>query len=1268
MKKVTKVSGHMSIHQFEQIKVQIDQSSTALQAASQFTHWLDEHLGWAIVILQDGTSTTQDIPEPWQAIASWLQTPENWHNWTQSRFVNEDNPLDTVAVDRPCLLIPLHCQNQTYGIALLANGTENDISAYLLANLLASHLHHLHSVPTENHVSSSRATILTDILDINHNQQLAFEEMLPKIVEQIGMQLQHDIVQIYLLDPMETELTCVASYTQDDDTIIDTRSIDYHQDSWTWDILTYLRSVHLENQPTDSTYSTLNWSRSVQEQLLLPLHVGPDVLGIMQIQSMQAGKLNEEEQHLLRNVARQISLTAYRHQLSQQVNARVQDMEVMTEVSLLVNSTYDIENLGKRVYQAVQQAHTPDMFQFAIYEDSTRMLTLNQYQDGQQIGKHVLTIQDDLLSTIILTESPVIWRNETEREDATVFFPIPEEMPASFLGLPLLTKDKAVGVMCIEKNEAQAFNEHDLQMMLALANSAAFAVENNRLLNNTSRRIHELAIINEVSQLINQNFGQDSLWQALISQLSELFDASRIIIGLYRREQTLLDIKLRVEYGVEVPPMAERPDALSQVVLKNGISLFFPDLQNEHERLESLGLRPYEFQTTDLSSWMGAPLRSRNNETVGLISLQHNFPHAFDDDTLSLLTTVAAQVSMAIDNARVLEAEQGRRKLADSLMNVTRTVSSTLEFDDVLGRLVEQLVRLVQADIVLIMMPPDTIEATNKVIVRATYGFHDPHRGYGFEFETDNPVMEIYRAQQPIIMDSISIEEHPNWILTETFPETNGKHSWVGVPMIYQGQVIGIITIDKFKTNAFTNSDAQALFALARQAAVAIENARLHAQVEENLNTLRTRAHRLASMHRMATLMSSTLDQQTILESSVKLLVELFNADHSSVIIIDYESGNSYVRAEYPQTEAMGHMIFRHGTESYNKLEQVIATNDVLMLRDDTVSHHFTDKNTQRIFETFGMQFMVLVPLVAREQVIGAITVDSDRGLQELTDGDRDTLMTLASQVAMAISNTNLYEQAIEANRLKSEFLANVSHELRTPLNAIIGYSELLLTGIYGEMTEKQEERLERVYNSGKHLLSLINEILDLSKIEAGRMDLNLTPVNISELISEATYDKHHDAEAKELQLSFDIIENMPPVTIDPMRMRQVISNLVSNAIKFTQQGGVVIMANIIEVADNEPTPKVYPPPSIPLDDGKWLQIAVEDSGIGIDSENHRTIFDAFRQVDGSTVREYEGTGLGLAITRRLVELHDGYIWVESELGLGSIFRVLIPLREEADA
>jgi signal transduction histidine kinase len=251
--------------------------------------------------------------------------------------------------------------------------------------------------------------------------------------------------------------------------------------------------------------------------------------------------------------------------------------------------------------------------------------------------------------------------------------------------------------------------------------------------------------------------------------------------------------------------------------------------------------------------------------------------------------------------------------------------------------------------------------------------------------------------------------------------------------------------------------------------------------------------------------------------------------------------------------------------------------------------------------------------------------------------------------------------QLTEVSRLKSHFLANMSHELRTPLNSIIGYTEMLSEGIYGELNDKQLDRLDRVRRNGQHLLQLINDILDLSKIEANRMELDVEPVDLDTVIDECITAFEPLAQKKKLHLTKQVPPDLPPILTDRSRTAQVLMNLVSNAVKFTPLGAVTVRTEPVSASQvaNLPIRSVG-------GGGPWVLISVSDTGIGITPKDQELIFDEFHQADSSPTREYEGTGLGLSITRKLIHLMQGQIWLESVPGEGSTFYVLLPLVPEA--
>ncbi|MCZ7544872.1 MAG: ATP-binding protein [Anaerolineae bacterium] len=266
----------------------------------------------------------------------------------------------------------------------------------------------------------------------------------------------------------------------------------------------------------------------------------------------------------------------------------------------------------------------------------------------------------------------------------------------------------------------------------------------------------------------------------------------------------------------------------------------------------------------------------------------------------------------------------------------------------------------------------------------------------------------------------------------------------------------------------------------------------------------------------------------------------------------------------------------------------------------------------------------------------------------------------LASQVAVAIDNVRLLhalelhaQEAALANRLKSEFLAKVSHELRTPMNAIIGFTETLLSGIYGALSDRQTDRLETVRRNAYSLLGLIDNLLDISKIEAGKLDLKLETVYIQQEIESLAHRYEESARAKGLTLRVEPTGRLPAVRGDTARVRQVLDTLMDNALKFTESGRITARAGTSRRAGRV-----------------WVYCAIQDTGIGVAPQNHDIIFDEFRQVDGSTTREYGGTGLGLAIAKKLIDMMGGKIWVESEgvPGLGSVFTVELPAVTPAES
>jgi signal transduction histidine kinase len=299
----------------------------------------------------------------------------------------------------------------------------------------------------------------------------------------------------------------------------------------------------------------------------------------------------------------------------------------------------------------------------------------------------------------------------------------------------------------------------------------------------------------------------------------------------------------------------------------------------------------------------------------------------------------------------------------------------------------------------------------------------------------------------------------------------------------------------------------------------------------------------------------------------------------------------------------------------------------------------------------FGYRALLAVPLLREDQIIGSLSL-TRKEPGEYAPEVIDVLKSFATQSALAIQNARLFREIADksaqleaASRHKSEFLANMSHELRTPLNAIIGFSEVLNERMFGELNDKQAEYLKDIHASGTHLLSLINDILDLSKVEAGRMELELSDFNLPAAIDSALTLVRERATRRGITLGSSIHDGIGEMTGDERKIRQVLLNLLSNAIKFTPEGGRIDVA------------------AVP--NGGSVEVSVRDTGVGIAPEDHEAVFEEFRQVGASAAKQ-EGTGLGLALARKFIELHGGKIWVKSQVGAGSTFTFTLPFQRSA--
>jgi len=1009
------------------------------------------------------------------------------------------------------------------------------------------------------------------------------------------------------------------------------------------------KTVHVADVLQDSEYTASDMQRvaGYRSMLGVPLMRDGFPIGVFALTRNEVRPFTDRQIQLVETFAKQAVIAIENVRLFNETSEALERQTATGEILRVISgSPTDIQPvLDAIAANAVRFCGAEDTSVWLIEND---LLRLRAHHGVQETQSPDLPIAPTSITGRAVIERRTIQVADLQTEAANY----PDGAAVSHtaratMSTPLLLQGRAIGGLTLRRSVAVPYGDEQVQLAETFAAQAVIAIENVRLFNETKESLDQQKAISEILQVISSSPTDiQPVLDAIARNAARYCSAEDCGVALIREDGLLEQV---AQFGPIARPLAPWPVDRSSVrgrAIVDRRVIHVVDMLAEDPSEYGIGIK----RARDLGqrTILAAPLL-REGVPLGSIALRRTEVKPFSEKQIALLRTFADQAAIAIENVRLFNETKESLERQTATAEVLKFMSSTaFDLPRVLDIVISHATRLTDAEAGFVyQVDGEELRMTAAFGERAEL-MRDWQRDHPIRTDyTGSSTGRAFAERRTVHIPDVRAD--PTYTYREA-QQLGNFRTLLSVPLLQDDRAIGVIALWRTTARPFTTEQITLVESFASQAVIAIENVRLFNETKESLE------RQTAISEVLKTISRTVFDLEPTLAAIVENAARLADADVAWMTqrlgADQFTWGAQYARdpSFAAQFESMRPRLTAGiPREGGSIMTRLYREGQTIVMPDMDAEPELRDQSPT--VKLVGARSLVAMPVRNEGNVLAAFVV-ARLTLRPFSDREVRLIETFADQAAIAIQNVRLFNEIQQksrelevANRHKSEFLANMSHELRTPLNAVIGFSEVLTQGIFGEVNAKQKEYLEDILSSGKHLLSLINDILDLSKIEAGRMELELTELSMAAALDSGLVIVRERAARHGISVAATAPQDLPRIRADERKVKQILYNLLSNAVKFTPDGGRVDVRVHAE--------------------GDDVQVDVQDTGIGIAPEDQTRVFEEFRQVGRE--RSREGTGLGLTLTKRFVELHGGRIWFESTPGHGSMFSFSLPITRSVE-